>query len=315
MLAIYNDNDEALPSVFRAETVFHLVQSIIIAARLPDQVRRIFSLDTTLRPAVDERALTEIGDVVFEERPKSLTGRASVIIAGMTLYPFLGEGHDYFGPILNRPLSLLWAFGRARQIVLLNEGRFSDAGPIRGRRNHIYYPSKWKLPFGYFVHSRNPCVVGAVFTETSAVPRPCLEPNIQEILIDVEAELSSPGSSARAALLSVFGHHISFNVSRFSSLVVLPFFDVLDDETCGRISAFALKHGLDRERTLFKLHPRTQVPSRRWQKPCYGLNVETGTYPIELLLLLGHEFERAYFIDTSTNLKKIAKEKLFVETL
>src|SRR5690606_37374757 len=101
-------------------------------------------------------------------------------------------------------------------------------------------------------------------------------------------ELSSSGSPVRAALLSVFGHQISFNVSRFSDLVVLPFFDVLNDEACGRISAFAKKHGLDRERTLFKVHPRSQVPSRRW--PCDGLNVETGTYPIELLLLLGHEF-------------------------
>ena len=314
MLATDVDN-AVLPSVFRAETVFHLVQSIILATRLPDKVRPVFSLDTTLGPVVNDRSLTAIGDVVFEDRPKSLTGRASVILAGTALYPFLREGHDYFGPVLNRPLSLLRAYGRSRQIVLLNEGRFSDVGPIRGRRKHIYSPAGWKLLFGYFVHARNPRVVGAVFTETSAIPRPRLQPDTQEILIDIEAELSSASSPARAVLLSVFEHQISFDVSRFSVLVVLPFFDVLADETCGRISEFAKKHGLDLDRTLFKIHPRTRVPSKRWQKPCDGLNIETGTYPIELLISLGHEFERAYFIDTSTNLKKIAKEKLFVDTV
>jgi len=314
MLVTGND-DKILPTVFRAETVFHLVQSIILAKRLPDQVRLVFSLDTKLAPAVDCTYLKTIGDVIFNERPKSLTGRLSVIVAGVALYPLLKEGHDYFGPILNRPLSLLRAYGSSRQIVLLNEGRFSDAAPILGRRNHIYTPAGWKRLFSYFVHAQNTKLVGAVFTETSAFPRPSLKPDTKEILVDIEAELSSAGTETQKVLLSVFGHQISYDVSQFSSLVILPFIDVLTDEVCDQISAFAKKYGLYTDRTLFKIHPRTRVPSSLSKKACNKLNIETGRYPVELLLLLGHEFERAYFIDTSTNLKKIAREKLFLDKL
>jgi hypothetical protein len=297
-------------AVFRAETVFHLVQSLILALRLGPAQRCIFSLDTTLEPAVDVANLRQIGEVIFEERPKSRAGRLGVVAAGALIHPFLPARHDYYGPILNRPLGLLRQHGRARRITLLNEGRFSDAGLIRGRRNHIYSPSAAKRLSGYFVHAQNPRVHQVVFTETSAPERPKLAPHIQEVFIDVEAELSAPGSAVQAAMQSVFGHQISHDVTQFSTLVVLPFSDALDETSCARIAAFVAARGLDPARTLFKIHPRTRVAA-----PCAGLSIETGTYPIELLLLFGHQFETAYFIDTSTNLKTIAKEQVFLDAL
>jgi hypothetical protein len=308
-------NEKSIPCVFRAETVFHLIQSIIIAVTIPDHVRLVFSLDTTLETAVNDMQLAEIGDVVFEERPKSVAGRILTVFGGIALYPFLKERHNYFGPALNRPLSLLWFYGRSRKIILLNEGRFSDVGLISGRRNKIYEPAGWKRLSAYFVHARNPHLVGAVFTELSAIPRPRFKPCTKEILIDIEAELSDQGSSASAVVLSIFEHQISFDVLKYSTLVVLPYIEILDDEMYRHISAFAKKHGLNTDHTLFKTHPRTQIPSRCCSNLDEGLNIETAIYPIEILLLFDHEFDRAYFIDTSTNLKNIAKEIFFIDTL
>jgi hypothetical protein len=303
-----------LPAVFRAETVFHLVQSLILALRLPQGQRPVFSLDTTLKTAVDVPALETIGDVLFEERPKTRLGRLKVVASGVLRYPFLRAGHEYYGPILNRPAGLLRRYGRARHITLLNEGRFSDAGPIRGRRNQIYHPAVWKCLSGYFVHARNRAVHQAVFTETSAPERPDLGGRIQELFLDIEAELSAAGSPVQAAHLSVFGHQILHEVSDFSTLAVLPFVETLDGPACDQLRGFLARHDLDPARTLFKIHPRTRVPADQAGAGA-GLSIETGTYPIELLLLSGHMFDQAYFINTSTNLKTISKEKIFLEAL
>lgn len=305
---------DPLPAVFRAETVFHLMQSLILAARLPDGVRPVFSLDTTLAPAIDQDGLAAIGEVLFEERPKSRAGRLWVVVAGMLIYRFLPTKHDYYGPILNRPLALLRRFGRPRHITLLNEGRFSDPGPIRSHRNHIYDPGGIKRCFGYFVNATNPAVTHAVFTENSAPARPKLAPQIKETYVDVAGALSTSSSAAQAAMRAVFGHQISFDVTRFSTLVVLPYVDVLSPQTCATFSDFLENQGLAPDQTLFKIHPRTRVPADM-SSIAHDLNIETGTYPIELLLLFDHQFEQAFFINTSTNVKGLAKEKVFLDAL
>ncbi len=302
------------PRVFRAETVFHLVQAIVLATRF-DRGRNIFSLDTTLQSTVDVDALATIGEVRFDTRPKSKVSRLLTIMFGSTLYPFLRQGHDFFGPILNRPINLLLSQGRSQSIVLLNDGRFSDDVSIRGRRNQIYYPTNLRRLFSYFIHAKHPSVSGLVFTEKSAQPRPPLASHQAEIFIDVEETLIASGTKAQATIKAVFGAQISLDITRFSTLVVLPFFEILAQEERRKIVRFAQMHKLALERTLFKIHPRTSVPSDLSLPTGEGLWIETGTYPVELLLTTGHTFQQAWFIDTSANLRNVAIVTRSVNTL